>query len=227
MKKFLGFDLEIAKELPDGASWKEHRPLGITCASAVADDVVLHWEADFDAPFMSVAQCQRMLIDLRRMSDEFVIVTWNGLQFDFDVLQEESQMNVSDMAMDHIDIMFQFFCMTGYPVGLDVVAKTMGLHGKLDGMTGALAPAMWKINPQLVVDYVIQDGRTTLDVANAVEKTKRVAWVTKSGKYRILPLQRGLLSVRESLEIPLPDQSWMNNPMSRESFMEWMKCQQQ
>lgn len=224
MKKFLGFDLEIAKEIPDGEDWKQHRPLGITCASAVADDLIKSWSADLDTPYMTPLQCWEMVTDLVQLTNQgYSIVTWNGLQFDFDVLQEESGVNLYELALGHFDPMFQFFCMTGYPVGLDTVAKTMGLHGKLEGMTGALAPSMWKVNPQLVIDYVIQDGRTTLEVANAIEEKKSVAWVTKSHKYKVQHFPMGLLPVRECLKFSLPDQSWMTSPKSRESFMEWMK----
>lgn len=227
MRKFIGFDLEIAAEIPKGEPIESYRPLGITCASAVANDLILHWEAKQDdkfLPCMTEVQCREMVLDLKNLvKNGYEIVTWNGLQFDFDVLQEESGVDLIDLALDHLDPMFQFFCMTGYPVGLDTVAKTMGLQGKLDGMKGDLAPAMWKINPQLVIDYVIQDGRTTLDVADRIEQLHRLAWVTHSEKFRIQPFPVGLLSVRECLEFPLPDQSWMTNPRSRESYLAWMK----
>ena len=35
--KYLAFDIEIAKDLPEGEpDWKQHRPLGITCAATFA-----------------------------------------------------------------------------------------------------------------------------------------------------------------------------------------------
>ena len=40
-------------------------------------------------------------------------------------------------------MMFHFFCVQGYALGLDRAAKGMGLAGKLPGMTGALAPRYW------------------------------------------------------------------------------------
>lgn len=224
-KRFIGFDLEIAK-IAEGSDWAKHRPFGITCASAVADDLVLHWEAkngDEFTPQMTQAQCQEMVMALEQLThDGYSIVTWNGLRFDFDVLQEESGLDTSQLAMGHIDIMFQFFCMTGFPVGMDTVAKTMGLHGKTEGMSGSIAPEMWTINPMLVIGYVIQDGRTTLEVANLIEKAKRIAWTTKKGKFKTQEFPQGLLSVRDCLSFPLPDQTWMKKPMTRESYMEWM-----
>ena len=31
----VAFDLEIAKEIPDGSRWLDHRPLGISCAATL------------------------------------------------------------------------------------------------------------------------------------------------------------------------------------------------
>ena len=36
----------------------------------------------------------------------------------------------SRVALNHIDLMFHFFCEKGYPLGLDAAAKGMGLPGK-------------------------------------------------------------------------------------------------
>ncbi len=39
MKKYLAFDIEIFRELPDEEQdWKRYRPLGISCAATVAED---------------------------------------------------------------------------------------------------------------------------------------------------------------------------------------------
>jgi hypothetical protein len=39
LKRYLSFDIETARELPDGIKdILQHRPLGIACATAVAED---------------------------------------------------------------------------------------------------------------------------------------------------------------------------------------------
>lgn len=39
MRKYLAFDIEIAKVIPEEETdWIAHRPLGITCAAAMASD---------------------------------------------------------------------------------------------------------------------------------------------------------------------------------------------
>ena len=37
-RKYLAFDLEIAREIPEGGDWKANRPLGISCAATLASD---------------------------------------------------------------------------------------------------------------------------------------------------------------------------------------------
>ena len=38
-RKYLAFDIETAKEVPgEDFNWKPHRPLGICCAAALAED---------------------------------------------------------------------------------------------------------------------------------------------------------------------------------------------
>ncbi|MDP6494098.1 MAG: hypothetical protein QGI09_01450 [Dehalococcoidia bacterium] len=37
-RKYLAFDLEIAKEFPEGGDWRGHGPLGISCAATQASD---------------------------------------------------------------------------------------------------------------------------------------------------------------------------------------------
>lgn len=225
--KFIGFDLEITKEIPSGSEWKSIRPLGISCASAVADDFVQNWYGTKDneiQPSMSKEEVQGMLDFLsEKVRDGYSLVTWNGLQFDFDVLAEESGNKdlCQELSANHYDLMFQFFCYKGFPVGLNTVAKALGLQGKTEGMHGDLAPVMWA-NKEFskVLEYVEQDSRTTLEVVKAIETKKCIIWVSKAGKTNYCSFPK-ILSVKDCLSIPIPDQSWMSNPMSRDSYYSW------
>jgi hypothetical protein len=103
-------------------------------------------------------------------ADGFTIVTWNGLAFDFDILAEESADagTCAACALGHVDMMFHAFCHLGYPIGLDKAAQGMGVAGKLAGMVGAQAPRMWAEGRcHEVLEYVAQDVRTTLAIAQA------------------------------------------------------------
>ena len=49
--RYVAFDLEIHKEVPDGADdWKEHRPLGITCASTLTEALAIARDATPQTP---------------------------------------------------------------------------------------------------------------------------------------------------------------------------------
>ncbi|NJL29595.1 MAG: hypothetical protein HC897_17760, partial [Thermoanaerobaculia bacterium] len=113
---------------------------------------------------------------LEQVAAGFTLLTWNGLGFDLDVLAEESGRldDCRRLARSHVDMMFDVVCRLGYPLGLDKVAKAMGLAGKTQGMSGELAPKMWaEGRHDEVLAYVAQDVVTTLELAHAAEKTRR------------------------------------------------------
>lgn len=225
--KYVGWDIEIEKEIPEGKAWKEYRPLGITCASAVADDFTETWwggkgENKINSK-MTVEECLGMMEFLKSKTPEYTIVTWNGLAFDFDVASEESQSKelCVELALDHIDIMFQFFCQKGFPVGISAVSRGCGLPDKTEGMHGDLAPVMWKDGKCAeVIQYNIQDSKMALNVANYIDAKQHLYWITKKGLTKHHNMGN-LLSVNECKNIVLPDQSWMTDPMKKEDYLNW------
>lgn len=227
--KYLAFDIEIAKEIPEGEiDWKAHRPLGITCAAAASSNGDLwNWWANDNgkfAPLMTAEQCRQMLADLGRLTDDgYTLLTWNGLGFDFDILAEESGefQACKRLAMEHVDMMFHFFCVKGFPLGLDAASKGQGLPGKPEGMSGAKAPDLWiKGEYHKVLDYVSWDVKNTLAVATVVETSGRLNWTAQSGRPNTWECNKWL-TVREAMELPEPDTSWMTNPWSRSKFYGW------
>lgn len=250
MKKCVGWDLEIHQEIREGLDWKDARPLGITCAAAYLSDsdIPLVWYAGQNSleqehlefgeynftggvptkDRMNVGEVQKMVSDLVNLSEEgYEIVTWNGLQFDFDVLAEESEQYevCVDLAWKHIDIMFQFFCKQGYPVGLKYASQLMLKSDKTEGMTGALAPEMWQgsdADRLKTIEYVIQDAKLTVDLALEIEKQKGLfGWITKKGRPKWVRLGE-LVSCKEASEFVEVDTSWMSRPIKREGFYEWL-----
>jgi len=236
--KYVAFDLEVGKEVPEGGDWKELFPLGITCASTVTSDGhMLTWyhgnKGLWSVPsigYMSPDEVGELIHYLKTKHDEgYVILTWNGLSFDFAVLADESngqQRLCQNLAMDHVDMMFQILCQKGYPIGLNAVAEGLGLGGKSEGMSGALAPVMWKgsvIDRLKVLNYVDKDSLLTLEIAIKAAEQKFFEWTSRSGRLNKFPLWKGWLTVKRCLKMPKPDTSWMDNPMTRESFLWWMK----
>lgn len=232
--KTLAFDIEIVKDIPEGAYWKTVRPLGISCASTLADGELITWYHGKSSgkPLegaMTLDENQELVrYMMDKFSDGYVPITWNGLQFDFDVLAEESKMWMQcvRMALNHVDMMFYIFCIKGYPIGLETVAKGLGLSGKTEGMSGAKAPEMWRSSledRQKVLEYVGQDSITTQEIFDKAIEKRGIYWLSKSGRPQEVYMgNTEWKTVLECLEFPLPDNSWMTKPLLRSDFMSWI-----
>ncbi|HIM09039.1 MAG TPA: hypothetical protein EYG49_10980 [Gammaproteobacteria bacterium] len=232
-EKYLGFDIETAKILPENfGDLHDHRPLGISCAAIWGEDeeqteVFYSKNPDGNAAGkMSVNDLSRfvdLLIDKSKQG--YTIVTHNGLGFDFDILAEESGRldDCKQLALNHIDMMFHFFCGKGFAIGLNTAAKSIGIS-KPEDIDGSLAPQLWKQgNHQQVLDYVAQDCRLTLDIALTSRKNKKITWITQRGSTSSFTLPSGWLSVSDAMKLPLPDTSWMDNAWERSKFTAWLK----
>lgn len=248
--KYLAFDIEIIKEIPEGEDWKKHRPLGISCAATLrsGDISPVRWYSQGGYTQGKPMKQVDLLKLVDYMEDQralgFIPLTWNGLGFDFDVLAEESgdSETSADLAFNHIDMMFHFLCVKGYPLGLNTAAEGLGLSGKTEGMKGDLAPPMWTGDNErlaemgrpdlarmddlgkraLILDYVSQDVVTTLEVAETVDKRKHLPWTSMKGRANSAAFPDGWLTVKQAKELPEPDTNWMTNPLKREDLLEWL-----
>ena len=231
-RKYLAFDIETAKILPEVVGdLLAHRPLGICCAATLA--------ADEDEPqrFHSVESDgtpspQMSRVDLSTFVDfliektqtGYTIVTHNGLGFDFDVLAEESNRleDCKQLALNHVDMMFHLFCEKGFGVGLNAAAKALGLSKPAD-VDGSVAPQFWKDGDyHTVLDYVSQDCRLTMEVAVTSEETRAFRWITRKGSVAKFDISSGWLLVQEAMELPDPDTSRMDKPWPRSKFTHWL-----
>ena len=232
-RKYLAFDIETAKEIPGvDFNWKPHRPLGITCiaSQATGEEAPRIWMSHTDsgtpAPRMTQPDVAAFIRHLSNaVAEGFVPLTWNGLGFDFDVLAEESGLfdECRTLARHHVDMMFHVVCEKGFPVSLNSAASGLGVQGKLAGVEGITAPGLWASGQyDLVTKYVSQDVSATLAVALKSESQKSFAWTTRKGTVSTMPLSKGWLTVDDSNRLPLPDTSWMTNPMSRGDYLSWL-----
>ncbi|MGK2856813.1 MAG: ribonuclease H-like domain-containing protein [Thermoanaerobaculia bacterium] len=233
MPGYVAFDLETAKILPAdaGRDLLSHRPLGITCAAAVArsaDDSFLWHGRDADGKpvsEMSRPEATAIVEELERLRTRgLTLVTWNGLGFDFAVLADSSGLGdrCASLAVEHVDMLFHFVCARGYFASLQKVAEGMGLQGKTAGISGADAPRLWAAGQHdEVLSYCRQDSRTTLEIAETAVEKRRLTWVTRKGTRDHLALPNGWMTVREARSLPLPDTSWMSAPPTRDSFFRW------
>ena len=233
IRKYVAFDIETAAHIANfRGDWRSFRPLGITCAAALASDAeqaaVWHGKNPDGAPAarMSRAEARQLVDRLAALTAEgYTILTWNGLGFDFEVLAEESGDLAAcrELALAHVDMMFHVFCNRGYPVALDNAAKALRIPGKPQGMSGFLAPRLWaEGRHQEVLDYVADDVRIALEIARRCEAERRFQWITIQGRRQAMPLARGWLTVRQAIELPEPDTSWMPRPIRRSRFTAWL-----
>ncbi len=233
-RKYLAFDIETARIVPEVVSdLHAYRPLGICCAATAASDEqeprLWHGFADDGSPAAQmsrgeVAELVKFLSD--RAQNGYTLVSWNGLAFDFDILAEESGLTdqCQELARSHVDMMFHVFCELGYPISLDRAGQGMRLPGKLDTVPQHLAPQYWaEGRTDEVLQYVAQDARLTLQLALACDQQRRLRWITHKGHPRECRLPRGWLPAERAMELPLPDTSWMSDPIPRSRFTAWLQ----
>jgi len=233
MRKFLAFDIETAKVVPEATDdILSCRPLGISCAAAVAEDMdePLVWYG-IGTPERPSVQMDRVDVvklvqDLcSYMEKGYTIVTWNGAGFDFDVLSEESGLysECVQLAEAHVDMLFHALCVLGHRISLQKASEGMSLRGKMADVSAIDAPIMWASGDwRKVLDYCIQDVRATLDLARECENQRELRWVTAKGALRKMPLDTGWLSVGKALRLPAVDASWMSDPPDRHNIIKWM-----
>lgn len=224
------FDLEISEPMSQGV----YEGQGIACAATAAAGAVRHF---FNVPRMTPGDCATLVRNLMDEVDKGnKIVTWNGCNFDFRVLAHNSGMLNECILLNrhHYDLMFQFFCIYGYPLGMEKALTAIGLHkvktvelsdgNIIVGMEGARAPELWNQGETAAVQKYLQgDVESLLTLATRVSVEQIMRWRSKSGADKIAQMGP-LLTVDECLELPLPDTSWMQGTkLSRQGFTEWMK----
>jgi len=230
--KYLAFDIETAKVLPDDfGDLHDHRPLGITCMATWCSDessaMIFYSKKEDGSPATQMISADLIAfieyLKLKSLSG-YTIITHNGLGFDFDILGEESG-RVDDcraLAVSHVDMMFHFFCGKGFPIGLNAAAQALGISKPVN-VDGSNAAKLWiEGDYQTVLNYVAQDCKLTLAIAETSERSGKISWLTGRGSISYFELPNGWLTVKEALTLPLPDNSWMENPWPRAKFTNWL-----
>lgn len=231
MQHFLTFDTELASIIEDDGSgnWAERGPFDFSVA-ATSDHAgatrIFHSVDASGAPaaVMTRETALELLHHLRSEQERGVpIVTWNGLGFDFrwlGVAAGDVEL-AGQIALDHFDPMFQFFCQRGFPVGLAKVGEGLGVtQSKL--MSGKDAPQAWRDGRyDEVIAYVRGDAQITAAVIRRITEERGVRWRTQRGTLSGEPMPE-LKPVRALLDLPMPDQSWMSEPLPKSKFFEWI-----
>jgi len=239
--KLASFDIEISDDLstPGDPGFPPH----ISCAAiALSEDPanVKYFSSADGADAMTTAQIHDMIANIYQMRDAgYTFLTWNGVSFDFQVvaaLAENANVaaDVLDIAWrNHIDMMLLVTFQTGYRLGLDAALNGAGLAGKLHNvalstgevitdMSGAKAPELWRAGERAaVLEYLREDVLQPLALAEYIERTKAISWISRKGRYMHVDAPK-LLTVEEAFyRLPEPeDTSWLTDPILRRPYIE-------
>ncbi len=230
--KLLSFDIELSDvfELGRNEDLEKYAPFHISiAATAIHGGEERHWysKGENGLPAMNITpqRAHELLEYLDEMQQAgFMICAWNGLGFDLKWIghQADDMALAARIALKSYDPMFQFFSLAGFPVKLAKVAEAMGIQQeKL--MDGADAPKEWRAGKyERVKEYVLGDCQMTNLIVLAIQEAKEVRWVTAKGYVSSKPMPR-LRPVGEVIADPEPDQSWMDSPLQKSKFYEWVR----
>lgn len=220
---FMGFDIETGDCAADGDAW---RPLPITCAVLHDGRQALRLYADPGQVMSKAMACNVVDSLTEAVNSGYMILTWNGVNFDFRHLAYASGMfdECKQLCEMHVDAMFHFFCEQGFPCSLQKACDAMLIKGKSPVASGADAPRMWRTGEhEKVLQYCEQDVACLVQLAQECVAKKQIRWVTGAGKVKALFMPDGFRTVRDAMARPLPDTSWMDRPMSREGITGWLR----
>ncbi|MBN2589873.1 MAG: ribonuclease H-like domain-containing protein [Sedimentisphaerales bacterium] len=231
-KNILSFDIEISDifNLKNGEDLNKYAPFHISVASTVlheGEELLWYSVDDQNKPHLNITRqkANDLLCYLKEQQDKGIMIcAWNGLNFDLQWIGYNAQ-NIklaSEIALKLYDPMFQFFNQKGFPVSLASVAEGMDIK-QTKQMKGEDAPKQWHAgNYQKVMDYVLGDSQITNQVIIEIMKCKEIAWITQKRETRSVYISK-LKTVEDVLKEPEPDQSWMDNPIDRRKFYEWLR----
>jgi len=69
---------------------------------------------------------------------------------------------------------------------------------------------------------VLGDVRLTAEIAQSIINAGEVRWITQRGKASSVSM-RTLRTVEDCMRDPMPDQGWMESPITQERLCGWME----
>jgi hypothetical protein len=229
--RLLSFDIEISDlfDLKPGEDMEAYAPFHISVAATAVHTGEERWwySKNVDGtPALNLTPqgaCELLEYLAQQQEDGTMLCAWNGLGFDLKWIGHHARnMDLAaQVALRSYDPMFQFFNQKGFPVGLAAVAAGMGI-GQQKLMNGADAPREWRAgNHERVMEYVLGDCRMTNLIVRAIQEAGEVRWLNSKGLISAEPMPC-LKTVEDVLRDPAPDQSWMDRPLPRSKFHDWV-----
>lgn len=234
MSDAIAFDLEITNVLEDFGQWREQRPLGISCLAMSAGEhsyIYFAGRAPLALDERTSSEIVHFMYD-EYFCEQYTIVTFNGLGFDFVVLADASreftlcrEMALSDY---HVDLMFNAYMALGHNIGLNTACEETFGAQKVGFESGAEAPVAWHDGRHKeVIEYCKNDALITFKLYKYLQTSPCLKWKTRRGKGKPRQLfgnskWRPTWSVARMLEREPPEvPQWMRNkPITLKHFLE-------
>lgn len=160
-------------------------------------------------------------------NEDATFVTFNGLNFDFQVMARFApndfvKQKIQKIAIDrHVDIMYGFLVEHGYPASMQSFAVELGLSKTWNGEEAAEADAdIEKVKAYCVEDVVVLSKVFYNGLENGLLKRKSKAgkvltWVLPDGNFPSVDL------CIQQWKVSPADQSWMTTPLNVNGIREW------
>jgi len=235
LREYVSYDIEIYEDLPEDFNGDLRGIHPSVAAFCIDTEKVYYYDDAPESPIMKKETAQKLVRHLTKGLDKgYIPFGWNSLHFDFQILAHHSGMyeECGRLALNHVDGMFLIICKRGHFLGLDKVLKGASIESKVhivnfnDGseykdMDGSKAPLLWRQGEYSAVrEYLAGDVIQPLKLINRLDKTKSIKWVSGKGKNNTVNVE--MLTVKEALNLPFPNTSWMEQPPNRQDFYSWI-----
>lgn len=236
--KLLSYDIEIYNDFPEDGEADLHTIIpSVAAVCSTEDDVQFYFDLpnDADEAPMSVETARTLVDDMyEQWKQGYTLFTRNGTKFDFKLLGYFSGLEhkCAELALNAVDGMLLVTFRKGYYLGLDAALIGAGVKGKqhtvtlndgsqITDMDGSKAPQMWREGEYTaVMEYLWADVVQPLKLGEILTQTNQLKWTSKSGRPQGVYTKMEL--VKDLFNLPEPDTSWMTDPPTRRSFVDWM-----
>lgn len=227
MTTIAAFTVEIANEIPaDAKDWNQYRPFKFLCGS-VAYDHKYALDTEHSVDGLDSPQQMLSVFDwLNTIGCE--VYSWNGSGFGYPVICDamtDERNYIGWLALNHHDVMFDFFCRHGYAISLNSVANAQGFNEEVDWLEQQeLRLPEWRTgaNKDDLFDYSRRKTELLLNVVLKIRDVGGITWFNRAGAFKMETIDR-ILNVKEAMALPEPDVSWLPDPWSRSKFTGWME----
>ena len=229
-RRFLALSIATIMPIRSADRWRQYLPVGPACAGTSATNEEKVWygydSANETATAMTERDAAKLVDYLQQMtSDGYTIATWNGMGFDWPALAKQSRklQECRQLALDHVDMMYQVLCTKGFCIKDESAAAGMRIPLKTGAEYDNDKPAQWsEDHPQTILVVCNLRADLILRLSMEGQRTQRLRWVSRNGRRNDMRLDGGWKTVREAREFPKPDTSLFHDPMPRSLFDEWL-----